>query len=324
MEQSFSKVTDDFIRQAYDFDPAITEEAVYQASRNVMIMNTFQMHLGKEITLAPSVFAYSMLYPYTDNYLDAVDVDQQTKHDANRRMELRLRGLAGTPRNRNERMIDKLVGMIENEFDRRSYPLVYESLLAIHSAQSRSVAQQGTRCALSWDELLDVSIEKGGTSVLADGYLVAGDLTKEDAEFFFRFGVLLQLIDDLQDLQEDLCLSQRTVVGAEAEAGCLDGFTNRFMSYMARVLEPANQGQQRLYRLIERSCRLLVLEAVASNREFYSADYLLTMEQRSPVRFEYLRAVKRRLREGWDVRRAEVVRPLAGARRLFGRLQYQP
>jgi hypothetical protein len=80
MQESLSRVTDEFINEAYEFDPSLTEEAVYQASRNVMIMNTFQMHLGIKVALTPSIFSYSLLYPYTDNYLDAADVDEDCKH----------------------------------------------------------------------------------------------------------------------------------------------------------------------------------------------------------------------------------------------------
>ena len=305
MEKSFSRVTDEFIRRAYDFDPEISEESVYQAARNVMIMNTFQMHLGKEVTLTPSLFAYSMLYPYTDNYLDAAGIDRQSKDEANNRLRLRLTGIAGTARNRRERIIDALVGMIEGEFDRRTFPPVYESLLAIHTAQCRSVSQQGVKGDLSIDDLLDISFEKGGTSVIADGYLVAGELASADVEFFFRFGVLLQLIDDLQDLREDMSYTQRTIAGAAAQAGCLEGFTNRLYSLIPAVLDPACSGQQRLHQLIERSCRLLVMEAIASNDRCYTGEYLRTMERHSSVRFGYLRAVKRRLQERCDARRTE-------------------
>jgi len=323
MEQSFSSVTDEFIRRAYDFDPTIGEEAVYQASRNVMIMNTFQMHLGKAVTLTPSVFAYSLLYPYTDNYLDAAEIDRQSKDDANNRLQLRLAGVPVTPKNCHERTINSLVGMIEAEFGRNEFPLVYESLLAIQSAQRRSVKQQDAACRLTPEELLDVSFEKGGASVLADGYLVAGCLARDDAEFFFRFGVLLQLIDDLQDIHEDLALGQRTLVGAAAAEGYLDDFTNRLLSYMSSVLEPSAQEQEKLYRLIERSCRLLILEAMASNYEIYSQAYLVTMERRSPVRFDYLRTVKKRLRERWNIDETEAVRCVPESRRFFSRLQYR-
>ena len=48
-----------------------------------------------------------------------------------------------------------------------------------------------------------LSFEKGGASVLADGYLAAGTLSREEVQFIFRWGALLQLVDDLQDIRQD-------------------------------------------------------------------------------------------------------------------------
>jgi hypothetical protein len=292
MEGSFSLATDDFIRRAYDFNPSVAEEDVYQASRNVLIMNTFQMYLHKKVHVTPSVFAYSMLYPVTDNYLDAADICEEEKRDANSRLRLRLEGTRVRPRNAHERSIDALVGMIEGEFDRSAFPDVYESLLAIHDAQCRSVTQQGI--FLPESELFDISIEKGGSSVLADGYLVAGVLRPEDDSFFFRFGVLLQLIDDLQDIREDSLQGQQTLARQASERGQLEAFTNRLSSYMAAVVDP--NPSNTVHRLISQSCRLLILEAAASAPEHFSTKYLRTLEQQSPVRFDYLRTLKAMLR----------------------------
>jgi hypothetical protein len=297
MERSFSEVTDEFIRRAHEFDRELTEEAMYQAARNVLIMNTLQMHLGRKVKLTPSVFAYSMLYPYTDNYLDSIGIGRRAKQDTGTRIRLRLAGISMTPRSHYERMIDRLVRMIEGEFDRRKYPSVFESLLAIHDAQSRSLKQQSRNRQLSDIELLDISFEKGGTSVLADGCLVAGKPAREEIGFFFQFGVLLQLIDDLQDVEEDLSHNQWTLVGATAQAGYLDDCTNRLIRFVPTVLEVAPLEQGQLRQLIERSCRLLILEAAACNPFRYSSGYLSVLEHQSPVRFDYLRSVKRRLRE---------------------------
>ena len=306
MERSFSIVTGEFIERAYEFDAQIGDEAVYQASRNVLIMNTFQMQLGRKIALTPSVFAYSMLYPYTDNYLDAVDISAPAKDERNEWMLLRLSGIAAKPRNRQERIVDRLVGMIEAEYDRRAYGNVYDSILAIHNAQTRSVSQQCDN--LSAAELLEISIEKGGASVLADGYLIAGEVSAADAEFFFQFGVLLQLIDDLQDLQEDRSLQHLTLAGCAAAKGSLDNFTNQLLSFAATVLNPARFHQEKLRILIGRSCRLLILEAIACNYNHYSDRYLLAMERCSPVRFKYLRNAKQQMKGKYDPHQFEELR----------------
>jgi hypothetical protein len=280
------------------------------------------MHLGRNVALTPSVFAYSMLYPYTDNYLDAVDVDARRKRDANERLLLRLNGISVPARNRHEKTIDRLVCMIENEFNRNDYPQVFEILLAIHKAQIMSVSQcDGTN--LTPDQLLDISIEKGGTSVLADGYLVAGVLSEVDREFFFRFGVLLQLIDDLQDLEEDRSCGQQTLVGFMAAQESLHSFTNDLLSYLAAVVGPCAGDQsverQRLRALIERSCRLLIFEAIAVNQSRYSEQYLAMMQPHSPVRFEYLKSVQQRLQDTYTPDRMKGTDKVGTTRKLARR-----
>ena len=63
----------------------------------------------------------------------------------------------------------------------------------------RSLDQQDA--ARTWDEqaLLNFSIAKGGASVLTDACLVRGSLTDDEAKFMFAYGVVLQLMDDVQD-----------------------------------------------------------------------------------------------------------------------------
>ncbi len=293
MEERFGDVTDEFVRAAYDFDPSIDEESVYQASRNVLIMNSFQMHFGRQIALTPSVLAYSLLYPYTDNYIDDAGVDSSRKTAANNWLELRLAGKPVRILSEHEETIDRLVRMIEGEFDRRVHPDVYESLLAIHAAQVRSLRQSGQQ-RLSPAELLNISIAKGGTSVLADACLVTGDLPMEDAKFVFRFGVLLQLIDDLQDLEEDSSSGRWTPAGAFACESPLDAFANRLFSFLGRVVEAGNGADSRLTRLIEQSCRLLILEAIALHPEYFGDDYLEDAERQCPVGFDYFRTLHER------------------------------
>src|SRR5579863_5417575 len=89
---------------------------------------------------------------------------------------------------------------------------------AIHGAQSASVRQMDAR-GCGDDELLRITCGKGGTSVLADAYLARGELTAEEAEFGFTWGVLLQLGDDLQDVGEDLERGSETLFTRAVRAG---------------------------------------------------------------------------------------------------------
>ena len=67
-----------------------------------------------------------------------------------------------------------------------------------------------------------ISVEKGGTSVLADAYLVCGNLDTELSDLMFGFGFVLQLIDDLQDAKEDCNNNHMTVFSQELNKERLD------------------------------------------------------------------------------------------------------
>ena len=60
--------------------------------RNVWIINILQRLKGVDITLSNAIFGYSMLYPYTDNYLDDVNISKEEKVEFNQRLYRRLLG----------------------------------------------------------------------------------------------------------------------------------------------------------------------------------------------------------------------------------------
>ncbi|HUL43780.1 MAG TPA: hypothetical protein VLY03_05440 [Bacteroidota bacterium] len=304
LEHRFTEVMEEFTRLARDFDEHLGGESIYQAARNVLIMNTFQMYFDAPLSLTPSIFAYSLLYPYTDNYLDDPEISKEDKDTFIGRLGCRLAGTKIEARTAHEEPVFRLVKMIESEFDRSRYPQVFESLLGIHSAQVRSLRQHGNPAQMANETLLDISVEKGGTSVLADGCLVAGTISSEDAEFFFGFGVLLQLIDDLQDLEEDASHGHHTLFTSEAEVNYLDDLTNQLFASVSSTLYRSPDGEtsrrNAALRLIERGCRLLILEAVACNESRYRSSFLRATETTSPVGFEFLRSMKTRLHKEYS------------------------
>ena len=59
-----------FVRKAREFDPSLSENDVHQALRNQWVFNSIQSYLGHAVTLTSSSLGYSLMYPYTDNWLD--------------------------------------------------------------------------------------------------------------------------------------------------------------------------------------------------------------------------------------------------------------
>jgi hypothetical protein len=291
-----------FLQAARDFDPGLGLASAYQALRNVWIMNSLQFDLGLPVEHTDAVFAYSMVYPYLDNMLDDAATAETEKLAVVAKLKGWLEGSDPAPATPREERFRALVGFIERRFPRTAFPGVYQSLLAIYNAQVRSLLQQRLAAAPSPADVLAISLEKGGTSVLADGYLVAGRLDPADEDFCFGFGTFLQLADDLQDIAEDAARGHRTLFSAAAGRPRLDGQAAGLERYLAAVLERAEPGatpnRAALSAAIGAGCGLMFMESVGRHREHFSRSFVRRARAAFPVRFSYLKKLRRRLGDG--------------------------
>jgi hypothetical protein len=293
--------TGQFVRAAKGFAADMDPGDLFQALRNVWVANSIQVFLGRPVKLSPSIFGYSMLYPYTDNYLDDPKRSRDAKAAMGDWLTRRLGHRPSPPRSTREKDVAHLLGLIDQDYPPGQFPEVHASLRAIHRAQVRSLAQQQSSRPLTDLELLEVSLEKGGTSVLADGYLVAGQLEKTEAHFLFGYGALLQLLDDLQDCRSDRAVGHETLFSRALGAGPLDELASRLHHFSRRVLASCRDfGGSRdhgLPALLERSSALSTLFAVAGNQECFSRPYLDQLEACSPFRFSFIEAQGKRRAE---------------------------
>jgi len=97
--RDFVQTATDFAQHARSFDPSLSGAEIFQAMRNVWTTNGLQLLLGLPVELTPATFAYSMLYPYTDNYLDDPAIAKMEKESFNERFGQRLNGENVTPEN---------------------------------------------------------------------------------------------------------------------------------------------------------------------------------------------------------------------------------
>jgi len=289
------ELTKSFVRQAKSFDPDLTFPDIFQACRNMWIMNGLQLIMGIHIQVTPSIFAYSLLYPYTDNLIDDPQISGFEKMAFSERFRNRLSGISIIPENKTENAIFRLVGMIEEEYSRKHFPEVYESLLGIHDAQTKSVKLIQDK-TITEDEILKICIAKGGTSVLADGYLVAGKLTDTQRNFLFGYGAYLQLLDDIQDLEDDHNAGLKTVFSNSAFRFALDKLLNKTYWFGEQVMKSIKLFDGKHLDLFEslmrRSMDLFIAEAIAQNPEAYSQQYMKEFEASSPFHFSYIRKRK--------------------------------
>lgn len=296
---AYMDATADFARRARAFDAELAVDELFQAMRNVWIMQLFQLFLGRRPSVEPAMLGYSLLYPYTDNRLDHPGLDRARKADFCDRLERRLRGEAAAPRGRHERAVWDLVAMIESQFERSLFPEVYLSLLAIHRAQVGSLGQQSAARRLGEDEILALSIAKGGASVLADGYLVGGRISRDEADFFFGYGVVLQLIDDLQDSRTDADAGHQTLFSTSAPGPSRDRLTGRLFHFLDAVLDGsgrfADPSYDVLKDVVRTNCAQLIVQSAAQSPRSFSLGFLSHLEARSPWTFRYARRKNREL-----------------------------
>lgn len=298
-DDRFIDSTRRFLREARAFDPDLRLESAYQALRNVWIMNSLQFDLGLAVEPTEAVFAYSMVYPYLDNVLDDDGTSEEAKLDLAAKLRAWLEGSdrpAGSPA---EAKLRALVGLVERRFPRSAFPGVRRALLAIYNAQVKSLLQHRPGAAAAPDAVLTISLEKGGTSVLADGYLVAGSLAPADEEFCFGFGTFLQLADDLQDMAEDRRRGHRTLFSAGADRAPLDAAAARLENYLAAVVARARRGassrREALCDAIEGGLALMIRESVGKGAGRFSGPFARRARRGFPVRFSYLEKLRRRL-----------------------------
>src|SRR5258708_24874168 len=297
--EEFLPVGTQLAQWARRFDPTLSTHDIVQACRNAWTACGMQPLLGAPLGLTPAILGYSMLYPYSDNYLDQRSISRDDKLRFSERFRSRLRGESLAPIGDHESSIWELVRLVESQFPRSRFPRVFESLLAIHNAQEESLAQlhAGDRC--DEGEILRISCFKGGTSVLADAFLVHGILTAQQNHFAFGWGVLLQLGDDLQDIHEDLERGSATLfTRAVHRRQPLDALVLQLLNFgdaVAPSMDALPHGTRTHKDLLRMSWRSLVLMAVAQAHEHFSPTLLAALEPCSPFRFAFLRARRKKL-----------------------------
>ncbi|WP_372752574.1 hypothetical protein [Labilibaculum sp.] len=281
-----------FIQKAWQFDPELKNDELFQALRNVWIMLGLQSFFGIEVKITPSLLAYSLLYPYTDNLLDDEKIEKEEKLNFCKRFALRLAGQKIKSQSILESKIYHLVSMIESEFHRTKHPDLFKSLLAIHKAQTHSLALLNKNTSLSKEEIFKICITKGSSSVIADGYLVMGDLNEKQIHFLYEYGAYLQILDDLQDARQDYMDGITTCFSANLPHGNLDSLVCKTY-YLGKVFHQTctklYPEQISFHGLIKRSFALLFIASIVENQKDFSKHFIQKIEKHAPFRFSFLR-----------------------------------
>jgi len=275
VQGNYVAVTEQFINRVKASWPDMKQASIFQALRNVWIMIAIQIMGEKTIELSDSMFAYSMLYPLTDNIIDDPELNESEKITFVKRFGERLNGKALDPISTHEKDVFNMVSLIESQYDRALFPEVYESILLIHEAQVNSLSQQyGT---LSEYEILQLSFNKGASSVIADGYLVLGKLDYDLFKFLTGYGIVLQLADDLQDMKSDAEVGHKTVFSIAKCESIREQLIEKLENLSQLILldMPCSNSILRgqLIALLEKSMTFLMHDAIHMHKKQFSSAF---------------------------------------------------
>lgn len=276
LKGNYIEVTETFISRVRSNWPYMPNESIFQALRNVWIMIAIQIMCEQKIELTDAMFAYSMLYPLTDNVLDDVNLTKNEKLAFIEALGNRLNGFMGTENSKQYTDVYDMVSLIEGQFNRNDYPLVYESLLLIHECQKNSMKQQYSHLGIT--EINRISFEKGASSVIADGYLVLGHLTHAQFDFLTGYGITLQLADDLQDMTSDRLVSHQTLFSTTQTSEMLAHSVEKLCLLSAEVLTKLPtlriDLKLNLNKLLDKSMSFLITDAVQTHRSLFDKSYI--------------------------------------------------
>lgn len=277
----------EFMRNARAFAPELSLADLGQAIRNYIVYAMFKKMHGNDSGFHPAAFGYSMLYPFTDNYIDNGLLTATEKEEYNRMIRDKLLGSKVYPRSVHEQKTCQLLDYIEEVYKRDQKPQVFTLLLMMLEAQEISIHQQNSTLPLSFEERLDISIYKGGISVLMDRFFVDREISSADMTFYLSFGFFLQLADDLQDIGEDSSLGHSNLFTMELLSKSEEKTVNKLFHYVHSIMEVYPAENEQLKKFLMMNSYQLIYSSVLRSKGFFSSEYLLALEKYFPVTFAY-------------------------------------
>jgi hypothetical protein len=148
--------------------------------------------------------------------------------------------------------------------------------------------QQNRNEPLTNKERLDISVYKGGISVLIDRYFVKKEITDNDLIFYLSFGFFLQLADDLQDIKEDSTNGHSTIFTIDLSCSEEEKITNKLLHFVHQIMDDFKAENDDFKSFILSTCYLLIYAAIVGSSEFFSRAYIDEIEKLLPVTYPYL------------------------------------
>lgn len=290
--ETFQNELMDFLAHVRQFAPELSFEGIGQATRNYIVYAMFKHLNQKPANFNNACFGYSMLYPFTDNYIDSISLSTKQKLEYNQIIRDKIKGKVVYPKTLHEEKTCELLQAIESLYPRDCNSTIFTLLLMMLDAQEDSILQQNKTAQLTVDERLNISLYKGGISVLIDQYFVEKELTEEDLNFYLGFGFFLQLVDDLQDIKEDYEQGNQTIFTLDLHCVEVEKIVNKMIHFIHRISTSYKAKNNTFLDFLQANCYQLVYLSLAGSKEFFSKEYLDKIENFSLITYSFLNNFK--------------------------------
>lgn len=277
----------EFMRHVRTFAPELSFDETGQALRNYIVYAMFKKIHKDDFGFSKAAFGYSMLYPFTDNYIDSKDTTPAEKKEYNELIRNKLEGKEVFPKTAHQKKTCQLLENIETAFPRHTHPMASQLLLMMLDAQVSSLLQQDKASALSQADRLDISIYKGGISVLVDRYFVSKELTETDILFYLSLGFFLQLADDLQDIKEDYENCYQTLFTYDVDPTYEENLVNQLLNFIYNIMNSYQAEDNHFKDFVLSNCYQLIFISIIRSKAFFSPEYLTRIERLLPVTMHY-------------------------------------
>jgi hypothetical protein len=290
--EAFYKELMVFLKQVRHFSPELRFDEIGQAIRNYIVYAMFKVIHYVPSGFSNAGFGYSMLYPFTDNYIDGINPSSAKKQEYNQLIRDKLLGKEVRPRCKHYKKTCELLQAIAEQYPREKDDRIYTLLLMMLEAQEESLRQQNQKTTLNEEERLNISVFKGGVSVLVDRFLVNKEMTSADLHFYLGFGFFLQLADDLQDIKEDSEKGYQTLFTVDLSKKQEERLVNKLLHFLKGVMDTYSAENDTFKNFVLASSNQLIYTSLCGSKDFFSQEYQRTIEKYLPITFPYLDAAK--------------------------------
>lgn len=275
------------LKEIRKFTPDLSINDLGQAVRNYIVYQMFkEIHLDTS-GFSKACYGYSMLYPYTDNFIDNAAHTTEDKARYNQLIHHFISEGKADPICEHDEKTVYFLSAIKDSYQDTDRLNVSALLLLMLEAQKKSLQQQ-QKISISAKERLNISTYKGGMSVLIDRFFVKKKMTHRDILFYLGFGFFLQLADDLQDIKEDCSQINQTLFTLDLTSEHAEKTVNRLFCFIRELCTSFPAENKTFMEFVLNNCYLLIIMGVYKSREYFSKEYVNALERFFPVSFSYL------------------------------------